>query len=594
MIRFPKVRLFTAVLIFSSFSRVALAQEPPPPATPATATTSPAQPDPAKKEEAKKHFEIGLAHLDRSEWSAALAEFTRSREIFPTRAATKNLAFCLRKEGRFDEALDTYELLLKDFPDLPANDRAFVDKEIGELRASIGAVTIAGGEPGAVIVIDGRERGTLPLAAPLRVSAGSHSVRVSKEGFLPFEGRFDLSGGATAEITATLGALTQGGRLRVSEQGGRALDVVVDGVVVGKAPWEGTVAVGNHTVVLRGEENLGTQPASAPVQLNQLTPLTLSAEELESTARIEPTPANATVAIDGVSVGRGVWDGKLRAGGHRVEVAEEGFLTVRRDLRLEKGQRQLLPMQLERDPTSPLWRAQHPPRFVVEAGLEGVLGATYGGDVMSACSGSCSSAFPLGVRAVLRGAYQLGFGLGFGVDIGYLDVSTHTQDRSTPIQPVGLPATNGTTDDSLHLFGLTLGAAGYYRRGDTWPVTLRLGLGVLLGTASDHRSGSFTTSKGEPYSVDLREAPAARYFYMAPEARIGRKFLNERLEVSVGAEVLVMTALSQPGWTDEHPVPLSPSPLTNQGDGIGTFGPQSIAGSLLVNVLPGVAAHYEF
>jgi len=64
---------------------VALAQPSP------VADAAPAPPvEQARKDEAKNHFDVGLAHLDRSEWSAALAEFLRSRELFPTRAGTKN------------------------------------------------------------------------------------------------------------------------------------------------------------------------------------------------------------------------------------------------------------------------------------------------------------------------------------------------------------------------------------------------------------------------------------------------------------------------------------------------------------------------
>jgi hypothetical protein len=55
-----------------------------------------------------------------------------------------------------------------------------------------------------------------------------------------------------------------------------------------------------------------------------------------------------------------------------------------------------------------------------------------------------------------------------------------------------------------------------------------------------------------------------------------------------------MTALTQPKWPETHPVALSPDPLSNQGDGLGTFARESIAGSLVVVVLPGVAARYEF
>jgi hypothetical protein len=555
--------------------------------------TTPSADDEARKVEAKNHFDIGLSHLDRSEWSAALAEFLRSRELFPTRSASKNAAFCLRKEGRFDEALDMYEALVAAYPDLPPADKTFVTKEISELQASIGSLEVKGGEPGASVIVDGRERGTLPLAAPLRVSAGSHALRVYREGFLPYEGRFELAGGQARVLEAKLGALTRGGRLRVSEQTGRVVDVVVDSVVVGKTPWEGTLAVGEHTVVLRGEGTLGTQPASAPVRLNQLTPLTLVAEELEVTARVEPTPANATVAIDGVSVGRGVWDGKLRAGGHKIEAAAEGFLPVARELRLSKGQRQVLPLQLERDPSSPLWGAQRPARFVLDVGLGMALGVSYGGDVLDACSNDCSAGVPLGVRGVIHAAYELGFGLGFGLDAGYLYLATSSSGRGTSLQPVGLPAIDGKTDDKLRLSGITLGAAASFHRGEAWPFTLRLGAGVLFGSAADKRTGTFTDSAGDDFRAGERETGSATYFYVAPEVRIAKKF-GSHFELSAGAETMIMTALTQPKWTDEHPVAATPDPLTQQGDGLATFGNQTITGSLMVVVVPGVAARYAF
>src|SRR6185369_14685078 len=167
-------------------------------------------------------------------------------------------------------------------------------------------------------VIDGRERGDFPSPAPLRVAAGSHLVRVSRTGFLPFEARVDVAGGQTVRITARLLPLSRSGRLRVADQAGRVLEVVVDGAVVGKTPWEGALAAGDHVVFLRGADDLGTQPVSVPVELDRTATLTLAAEELAAEVRIEPVPVNAGVAIDGVAVGRGIWDGRLRAGPHRI------------------------------------------------------------------------------------------------------------------------------------------------------------------------------------------------------------------------------------------------------------------------------------
>src|SRR6185436_3959720 len=96
--------------------------------------------DTQRKEDARNHFEIGLTHFDREEYSAALAEFLESRRLFSTRSATKNAAICLRKEKRFDESLEMFESLLRDFPNLPAGDRDLAEREIGELKRSVGTV----------------------------------------------------------------------------------------------------------------------------------------------------------------------------------------------------------------------------------------------------------------------------------------------------------------------------------------------------------------------------------------------------------------------------------------------------------------------
>ena len=143
------------------------------------------------------------------------------------------------------------------------------------------------------------------------------------------------------------------------------------------------------------------------------------------------------------------------------------------------------------------------------------------------------------------------------------------------------------------LSGVTLGGSAHYHRGESWPLTLRLGAGVFLGSAADRRSGRFATTAGDAYEVLAREDPAASYFFVAPEVRVGRKF-GKYFELSFGVEGMLMTALTQPKWADEEAVALTPDPLTEQGDGLGTFGEQSLAGSLLVVVLPGLAARYAF
>jgi hypothetical protein len=145
--------------------------------------------------------------------------------------------------------------------------------------------------------------------------------------------------------------------------------------------------------------------------------------------------------------------------------------------------------------------------------------------------------------------------------------------------------------DELRLSGLTAGASAQYRRGEQWPVTLRIGAGVLLGDVRDDRSGTLTNSKGERYDVGPQRSVGATYVYFAPALRIGRR-LGPHVEVNVGAEILLMAALSQPKWNDDSRILTTNTPGA-QGDGLGTFGKDSLLGSVLVLIAPGIGARFE-
>lgn len=350
----------------------------PAPAAPQTASYGAVDPDSeARQAEAKKLFEKGLGFFEKEAWDAALAEFMRSRKAWPSRAATKYAASSLRSLRRFDESIELFEELLT-FPNLSAADKKFADDGVADLASKLGTLTVKGGEAGASLLVDGRFRGTLPLPAALRLSAGPHEIGAFKEGLDPYAATVDVP--PKKEAVAELKSLATGGRLKVAEQRGRALDVLVDGVAVGKAPWEGPVSVGDHLVALRGSVNLdaecaagdeaaaqkrakrgdvdlGTQPVSVPIKLHETTKLTLTAEELDTVLRVEPMPGGASVSIDSTIVGRGAWEGRLRVGEHKIEVLADGFVTDVRRVKLEPRKRVVIPVELVRDRNTPEWRA---------------------------------------------------------------------------------------------------------------------------------------------------------------------------------------------------------------------------------------------
>jgi hypothetical protein len=410
----------------------------------------------AKRQEARAYFEKGVALHDERRWDEALAELQQSRRSSPNRAATKYAASCLRELGRFDEALDMFEEV-RAFPNLSAADLRFAEAGIAELEPRMGTLAVEGGEPGASLVIDGRYRGTLPLRGPARVIAGSHEVRAFKEGLDPFGATIEVRAGQAAVVL--LRSLSTGGRLKVSEQRGRVLDVLVDGTVAGKTPWEGPLTVGEHLVTLRGSVDLaavpectpdegaaagpgaaprgnvelGTQPVSVPIRLREVTRLTLTAEVLDASLRVEPTPGGAVVSIDSVVVGRGAWEGRLRAGEHHVEVSADGFLSETRRVTLERRKRQVMTLALARDRSTASFRTTRNTAagtaFVVGTAGLGV-GAVAGlqalvriHDVNARCLGtSC----PLSEQANADAASTLGTVSTVGLVLGGIGVATGT------------------------------------------------------------------------------------------------------------------------------------------------------------------------
>jgi PEGA domain-containing protein len=538
------------------------------------------------KDKAKEHFQRGIKLLRDEAWAPALAEFLASRELYPTRVATNNAAIALRKLQRYDESLDMYETLLRDF-ELPPPEKDSALAQVAELRALVGTVDIRGDvPPGARIAVSSVDRGEYPPVKPIRVGAGSHVVRIFKEGYQPFETRVEVAGGQTANVEAKLAKLTASGKLRVTERSGRTLDVLVDNVVVGKTPWIGTLGVGTHVVRLVGAGKLGSQPAAAEVKPEDTTNLAVVAEELGSQLRVDPTPPGASVWLDGVNVGNGVWLGRVRTGAHKLEIKADGFLTAEKAITLREGERETMAVELDRDEDAPQWRK--PPKWTIDAGAAFVVAPTFGGDVATSCEGDCQSNIGIGGLALVHGSYELGSGLGFGIELGYLVAQQQVQDRTAALQPHGLATPNaGTATDDLRLQGFLAGARAGYHLGEDIPVVLGLGAGVLVGELRDERKGVFTDRAGSSYdAAPATTFPGVTYFYLDPGIRVGVRFADH-FELTASVQALLLIALSQPEWDETVE-------LDAGGDGAGSYSNETLMGSFVAMVAPGVNLRYDY
>ena len=578
--------------------------KPPPEPAPAAAPAPAPPPDPAvqaeitAKEEARKHFDQGLALFDRGSLDAAYPEFEKSISIYPTRSAIKNAALCLRRLNRFAEAVDMNERLLA-FPGVSEEERGIAQNELNQLRPVVGNIVIDGVQAGATVTVDSKPVGTTPLKGPVHVPVGTRVVRILKAGFETFEKRVEAAGGKEVTVRAVLAPLELSGWLQVEEASGYSVDVVLDGVVVGKTPWRGLIATGEHLVVLRGDKRQGTQPARIEVRQSQVTNMLVIAEDLASDLKVKSELPGADIRIDGVLVGHDSWEGPVRSGSHRVEIGGNGYAMAERRVDVAPGKTEMVSFAPTVEAPRTFWE-ENPP--FIEAGGAFVVGPLFRGIAQG-----CSDCTPVtGGAGTVRGGLSIRNRWTAGFDLGFLYAEQTVNKRATTVKPVGLLENSGTVTDQMWMRGFTAGVGVGVNFGDRFPIGFRLGVGGFFGSFTDYRTGSFTargrlestqeqvsTFPTDPqpgeldYSVKAAQAFTLTAFYVMPEIRAGvRVKKNLDIILSLGGTLLI--AQNAPKWVSEDSI------VKAGLDGTATFNKETLAERVQFVGTPALLVNYRF
>ncbi|HRI64227.1 MAG TPA: PEGA domain-containing protein [Polyangium sp.] len=543
------------------------------------------------KAQAVARFETGIKYFDAGSLELALVEFLESRRLYPLRTATANAIVCMDQLGRHDEALELVEVLLRDFgATMPADARERAQRKVIELRQRVGMIEITSAKVGSTILLDGRERGQYPLLEPLRVKAGGHLLRVIMLGFEPFETQVDIAGNGVANVEVKQRALVRSGTLAVVEQAGKKLDVVVDGVVVGKTPWQGVLPLGEHIVLLRGEERLGTLPTPIAIAEDKTTQISLVAEALNAQIRIEPSPANAMIALDGITLGRGIWEGALRAGEHRIEVTAPDFMPQARKVTIGQDERKTLTLVLQRDPRS-LFAVQKP-HLIFDGNANLALAPTFGGDI--------GRGLGWGGLATLNAGYELSSHFSFGVSGGSLLLNQSVPQRVIAAVPVELVNASTTrqvlVNDHLVLEGLMAGGWGGFTFGQSFLVQLRAGAGAFFGIVSDRRRAGSALEGAWSMDGETTERHPVRAAYANVEIRFGWK-IGAHLSLGAGLSIVGMYNPALPVWDGHqmHGVVLrDPAGSPNYGFFQGlNESPERLLSSAELAIVPGLGLRYD-
>jgi TonB family protein len=165
-------------------------------------------------------------------------------------------------------------------------DRLAPSPPAAEGVAAVAGLHVVTEPPGAAVLLDGAEVGRSPLALP-SVAPGSHTLRVSREGFAPAELSFVLQPGMTlAPFRFVLQPVTAALEVRSDPA---PASVLVDGKGVGETPLAGVLlAPGLHEVRV---ERPGFLPWTRSVEAQPGEPVALEARLERGSARPEPPPA---------------------------------------------------------------------------------------------------------------------------------------------------------------------------------------------------------------------------------------------------------------------------------------------------------------
>lgn len=280
---------------------------------------------PVWAQDAKTALAAGDKATKAKDWAAALAQYEAANKATPSADALEGLANARYQLKQDAEAWAAYDEYLKTYgAKVPKPKAAAAEARLKELAARTGAITIASPEAGAQVFVDDKAVGTTPLPGAVRLSAGPHRVRVTKDGFGPVDQVTNVQAGGAATVEVKLEALSTKGRLSVREKAGRPIRVLVDGAEVGDAPWSGEVAAGQHEVSGRGA-TLVAAPEKVTIERAKAHEVELVASSMVAPLKISTSDGKGLVYLDGKLVGEGSFAADVPAGTHQIKVTREGY-----------------------------------------------------------------------------------------------------------------------------------------------------------------------------------------------------------------------------------------------------------------------------
>jgi Tfp pilus assembly protein PilF len=157
------------------------------------------------KAEARAKLKLGAKLMEQGEYAGALQAFEDAYARFPSPKIQFNIGAACDALARDAAAHDAFSRFVAEAKDAPPSALAKARASLARLDGKVGRIEIASDAEGDEVLVDGRPRGTTPLAAPLVVDAGPHGVTV-KRGAAQHSESLTLAAGEKRTVTARLAA----------------------------------------------------------------------------------------------------------------------------------------------------------------------------------------------------------------------------------------------------------------------------------------------------------------------------------------------------------------------------------------------------
>lgn len=205
----------------------------------------------AKKAEAADHYKKGVALFKEGDFASALAEFRAAYQAVPGFEVLYNLGLTERRLFKYGQAVKTLNRYLEEGgKKVPADRRESVETELSQIRALTSKINVKVEGAPAKVFVDGEELGNSPLADPILLGPGKHTIRATRDGEPEAEETFELASGSTKDVNLVLKPKAASGPVEITiETDPRDAVLMLDGKLAGLSPTKVELTPGSHELI---------------------------------------------------------------------------------------------------------------------------------------------------------------------------------------------------------------------------------------------------------------------------------------------------------------------------------------------------------